>query len=161
MILMARLVDETLEALRQIDLTKIDDALLLGLSFYEKSRGWLGILPCPEVLDEETSAQDLVDLRSAMIDLVRAHPLEDFATTAVFVLDRWEDLSLKPLFVEFMKTSYDNDRPQAMFSAMVALNGVGEKIFSSVSGRSSASISNIERNRELAVNYMKKEHLCQ
>lgn len=160
---MARLVETTLETLRGNDHEAIDDAVLVALAFYEKSAGGrLGEPICSEVLGEEASEHDIVNLREALVHLARSHPAEEFASSAIFALAKWEDPTLKSLFVEFMKASCENDRPHAMFNAMIALDRLGEDILPKDEyGHRYGSCNESERNRELVRKYLQKESKCQ
>jgi hypothetical protein len=60
---MTRLADKTLETLRGSDYEAIDDAIIMALSFFEKSaRGRLGEPIYSEVLEEEVTDHDILNL---------------------------------------------------------------------------------------------------
>jgi hypothetical protein len=94
--------------------------------------------------------------------LVATHPLENFASTAVFVLGKWEDPTLKPKLIEFMKLNFDSGRRDSVYNAMCALDHLGEEIFLRENGCSYFAYNEFERNDGLAARYLnKKDHLCQ
>jgi hypothetical protein len=125
--------------------------------------GRLGEPNCPEVAREEANDVDIERLETALVDLIKSHPLEDCAATAVFVLKKWEDRSVIPTLIEFMKINFenltrDNHSERAVWNAMNALDQLGEEIFPWENGfKYGASANEFDRNYRLAAAYLNRK----
>ncbi|HZZ77296.1 MAG TPA: hypothetical protein VFE62_02190 [Gemmataceae bacterium] len=162
------LVQKTLAAIQTVDPANVEHAIMIAESFLVKYAGRrLGEPLYPEVLQEEVSEKDIHQLKTALVKLVEAHPLKDYATIAVFVLGKWEDRSVIPTLVEFMKLNFVKLTPgsqsmHAVWNAMNSLDSLGEDIFPWENGFKSGASNEFERNRQLAARYLEKKGLkCQ
>ena len=66
---MSRLVDRTIDAIRVIDPSTIENSILMAYSLLEKhAEGRLGEPWCPEVIEAEVTDEDIIKLRDVLID---------------------------------------------------------------------------------------------
>jgi hypothetical protein len=152
---MARLIDQTCDAIQAGDPEAVIDGLQLALSFIEHARGQIAGLDYPEVVTEPASAADLESLRHLLTELVRTRPSPAIAGLAVFALGKLYDPGLTEFFVQVIRDHLHGDAG-VLYQAMIALDNLGANVFA---GRQSMSIRAEDENGALAADFVRRADL--
>jgi hypothetical protein len=118
------LAQVTLADLRSGHPGLVQDATLLAASFFELSCGHANPAD-PTVRTDPASADELVALRDALIDVVNAPPDPELVGGALWALGKLPDRSLIPFFVRWL-TKHRHGDPSATMQALIGLNNHGE-----------------------------------
>jgi hypothetical protein len=161
---MSDFVDALVNAFREAHSDNIHEATLQTGFVFEKHVGMgRGLTPAEqmeqrgwsqEVAETSFSEDDVIQLKEAVIQYIRQHPMEAEAGGAIWALGRAFDFSMKPILIQALRAQVDRD-PGAMFQAMIALVNIDEDVFA---GNTSMSLIDVEKNRDLARAYLEKQN---
>jgi hypothetical protein len=152
---MRGLVDRILAALRTGTAEDQGEALLRARFCFEK---WLGRAECgwtSDVIQESLSEQEVTRLKEGIIQYITAHLPPPPVASAVFALDVLADRELLDLFRRCLKAHLHGDAG-VLGAALLALDNLGEELLPREDGQSYFSARELERNRDLAVRYLRR-----
>jgi hypothetical protein len=150
-------VDHILSVLQSGSLPEQSEALLRAMFFFEKALGRPDCCWPDDVVTEKPTEEKVSRLRDGLARFVAAHLRPPPVASALSALSVLRDPSLRDLFRRCLEeNAHAGPDMGLLYSAMIALDNLGEQVFPLEHGRGHASLTEYERNLRLAVAYLKR-----
>jgi hypothetical protein len=150
-------IDHILSVLQSGSVPEQSEALLRAMFFFEKAQGQSNSCWPDDVVAELPTEEKVARLRDGLAQFVTGHLRPRPVGPALSALTVLRDPSLRDLFRRCLaEHAHAGPDMGVLYSAMIALDYLGEQVFPLEHGRGHASLIDYERNLHLAVAYLKR-----